>query len=130
MTWYAVYVTATGELVSTGTVLADPLPGHLTALDVGVDRPEGVWNPATLEFEPDTTPNIYPPYEFMKLFTSTERNAIRVGAQTVEAINDFLEMVKLAKRIDLSDSYIVSSVNAAESAGYIAAGRAAEILSG
>jgi riboflavin biosynthesis pyrimidine reductase len=65
MTWYAIH-DADGVLVSIGTVLADPMPGHLTAValsDEDADilvRQGGRWDPdtrsvvvVTVEPEPD-----------------------------------------------------------------------------
>ena len=52
MTWYAVCRTATGELVSVGTVLATPLPSGLTALPLVIepDNTALTWNAATRLF--------------------------------------------------------------------------------
>lgn len=55
---YAVYVTATGELVSIGSILADPMPSHLTVLEldpaVGQSMLQGThrWNATTRQSEP------------------------------------------------------------------------------
>lgn len=52
MSWFLVYDTNTGRLVSQGTVIADPLPRGLTAVDVGT-RPEGVmWDEASRSMVP------------------------------------------------------------------------------
>lgn len=49
--WYAIH-DASGQLVSTGTVLADPLPAGLTALPIDgpPDFGRDEWDPATLAF--------------------------------------------------------------------------------
>ena len=48
---FAVYRTDTGELVSIGSTVANPLPAGLTALDLGADdrllTGFGYWDPAT-----------------------------------------------------------------------------------
>lgn len=50
-----VYRTADGVAVSFGTVVANPLPAGLTALEVG-DITGKVWNPATLTMVPAPPP--------------------------------------------------------------------------
>jgi hypothetical protein len=54
MTTYAVYRTSTGDLVSVGSVVADPLPDDLTALalsdfDADLLTHGGVWEAETLK---------------------------------------------------------------------------------
>jgi hypothetical protein len=48
---YAVYRTTTGALISVGSIVADPLPAGLTALDLGNDdrliTGYGYWDPVT-----------------------------------------------------------------------------------
>ena len=36
-TWYAVIDRTTGEILSTGTVLADPMPAELEAIELAID---------------------------------------------------------------------------------------------
>jgi hypothetical protein len=63
MAWFAVVVDADGTLVSVGTVVADPLPLGLVAIDFGADRPDQGdvrWNPAKRTFDP-FTPEPEPP---------------------------------------------------------------------
>ncbi len=54
--WFAVYREADGELLSLGTVLApdaDLTSRGLAKINLGATRPEGgVWNTATLVFDP------------------------------------------------------------------------------
>ena len=52
--WQAVYRLSTGELISLGTVIADPLPRGMATVDLGATRPEGriTWNPRSLRFDP------------------------------------------------------------------------------
>jgi hypothetical protein len=42
--WHLLYNTTTGESVSIGTVIADPLPDHLTALPLTDEQGEGLQN--------------------------------------------------------------------------------------
>ena len=52
MSWYAVITDATGDLTSTGQVVADPLPTGQVAIPlVDPPGPLDVWNPTTRAFE-------------------------------------------------------------------------------
>lgn len=72
--------------------------------------------------------------EFMRLFTSAERIAIRdfVAGTTApaKAGRDFMAMMELSNEVDLDDADTVNGVNFMEARGLIAAGRAEEILAG
>jgi hypothetical protein len=51
MTWYAVYVTATGRLVSVGQTVAEPLPDHLQAVTLAGPPADGeMWDATTKAF--------------------------------------------------------------------------------
>jgi hypothetical protein len=52
--WFAVYVTTTGELYSVGSVVADPLPGIYTALELErqPDLAVVMWDTTTRTFVP------------------------------------------------------------------------------
>ena len=64
MTTYCLYTTATGKLVSIGTVLADPLPADLTALALSAEEAEGLksgtmqWDDATRSLVPTPPPAV------------------------------------------------------------------------
>ena len=61
-TWNLVYDTATGQGVSLGTVLANPLPANLTALELSEQQSTAVlsgamvWDAATLSLIPTPRP--------------------------------------------------------------------------
>jgi hypothetical protein len=58
MTWFAVIESATGVLVSEGTVLADPMPAHLEAIELA-DRINWLverWDAATRTVVPKPAP--------------------------------------------------------------------------
>lgn len=56
MSWFLVYETATGRLVSQGTVLADPLPRGLTSVDVGTKPDDSLmWDEASRSMVPRPT---------------------------------------------------------------------------
>lgn len=52
--WYAVYITATGQLISVGSVLANPLPAELSVkqFDSEPDAALVEWDIVTLSFIP------------------------------------------------------------------------------
>ncbi len=64
--------------------------------------------------------------QFLRLFTTAERIAIRASADPV--IVDFLQLLDLAQDVRLDDPDTVGGLHYLESEGLIAAGRAAEIL--
>lgn len=140
MTWYAVYETATGRLLSTGTVIAKTY-AELTVEGKAkkefafyVQAGTKQWNETTLDFD-----DIIPPKpkittkEFWRRFTPSEREdlheATRVGSPAVKkALHAFIEYIRVDNSVDLEDSYTVDRVSLMETAGLIGAGRAAEIL--
>jgi hypothetical protein len=66
--------------------------------------------------------------EFLNRFTQAERIAIRTAAQTNATVADYLALQAAASGIGLTDQRTIDDVNALETAGLIAAGRAAQIL--
>lgn len=68
--------------------------------------------------------------EFLRLFTQTERIAIREAAKTDLVIEDYQYMLDNSSLVLLSDPDIVSDVSYLEQLGLIGNGRAAQILAG
>ncbi len=64
--------------------------------------------------------------QFLRLFTTAERIAIRASSDPV--IVDFMQLLDLAQDVRLDDPDTVQGVHYLESEGLIAPGRAAEIL--
>ena len=127
MTWVAVWDTATGALVSVGTVVASPLPAGMSSTDVGATQPIGVWNPSTHAFDP--APVIATPMsrlEFLQRFTTAERLAIR--ASTDPGVSDFLFLLDHADTVTTTDALTQQGVNYLVSLGLLTATRAAQIL--
>jgi hypothetical protein len=74
-----------------------------------------------------------PPKDFWRRFTAAEREALQdklaTGTQAVKnKLNAFRDYVATGGNVELADDYIIASVTAMETAGIIAAGRAAQIL--
>jgi len=83
--------------------------------------------PKQPEVEPFKT-SILTPYEFLKRFTSEERKAIKAATLTNPDVDDLWTMFTVAQNIDLKNEDTINGVNALESLGILAKGRAAEIL--
>lgn len=94
-----------------------------------------VYNPDTGTFSTPPPP-VTPPrlrltkLEFRNQFTFAEKQAIYTAAETSVDIEIFLDDLMVAEYIDCDNSNTIANVNALETAGLIAAGRADEILAG
>lgn len=92
MTWYAVYDERRGTLLSTGTVLADPMPAGVTAVALAgpPDWQTHAWNPTARAFDP-RVPEAPPPSAAELIMeqpevvamTAETRTAVRVAADRV-----------------------------------------------
>lgn len=74
-----------------------------------------------------------PPREFWRRFTAAEREtledlAVNGGAAVKKKLAAFKTYLATGGNVELSDDYIIAAVTAMESAGVLAAGRAAQIL--
>jgi hypothetical protein len=64
MNWHLLYNTATGQSVSIGTVIADPLPAGITALPLSDEQGEGlqngslIWDAASRSLIPTPPPTV------------------------------------------------------------------------
>lgn len=67
---------------------------------------------------------------FYRLFTIAERIAIRDTAKLDPRLEDYIDLLRMAKYVDLTDPDTVAGVNTLEAAGLLAAGRATQILNG
>ena len=128
MNWFAVYRISDGQLISVGTVIADPLPAGIASKDFGTTRPEGSWNETTLEFDPYPLRRRYTVVALLRRFTRTERNAFR--ASTDSAVSDFLFLLQLDDEVDADDPALSNAIDMLETKGIIGQGRADEIRGG
>lgn len=134
----AVYETATGRLESIGTVVADDATltrKGLAKKEFDFDKSEvghsKNWNESTQTFDTVTPPKpAITRQAFIDRFTSAELDSIVDAAKTAKRAAGFIEYLKMQDSVRLDAPRIVNSVNDMESAGLIAAGRAAEILDG
>lgn len=71
--WYGVYEEKSGRLVSQGTVLADPLPDGLVAVEIAEQNPEGfLWNEKSRAFDIPVKPPVSTEAELAKLVAAIE----------------------------------------------------------
>ncbi len=66
--------------------------------------------------------------EYMERFTDLELQSIYTAAKTSVAIEVWLEKFKATTQVDLNDSRILTGLQALETAGLLAPGRAQEII--
>lgn len=70
----------------------------------------------------------YEPLDFFKLFTVTERKTIRQAAKQSDALEDWLDMLKLAKVVNTKNAQTLAGISGMVGAGLITQERADEIL--
>jgi hypothetical protein len=140
----AFYETATGKLVSLGSVVDDD---DATLLSRGITRMEvpagdmdvkGVrrdrqWNEGTKSFDVIVLPRQISTAAFWDRFTVAEQEEIdersRTGGAVVQKrLGAFLQRLSIQKVVDLNDPRLSTAVNGLETIGAIGPGRAAEIL--
>jgi hypothetical protein len=73
-------------------------------------------------------PPVLPRYDFFKLFTQTERIALRNKNDAV--INDWIDLFHMTEYVDLGGTDAITFVNYCDQQKLLAVGRAATILAG
>lgn len=132
MNWYAVYKADSGELVSTGSVVAEVLPAGLASVALA-SEPDGAqqWNPAARAFEPIPPESAgLAPIDFMRRFTMGEEAAIRAAARSDALIDTFLARLLVAKAIYLDHPETAAGINYLVARDLLTFERGAEILHG
>jgi len=131
--WYAVYKSDSGELVSTGTVVADILPAGLeaVALTAAPDHQNEQWIASARAFQAMPAEAVsLAPIDFMRRFTMAEEVAIRVAAKTDAAIEVFLSRLFVVATIGLAHPETTGGINYLVANNLLTAERGAEILNG
>jgi len=130
--WKAIYRTDTGELVSIGTVVSDQLTFGMASRDLGETAPDlevVVWDQTTTSFKEKTiTKKLVQREEFIGMFTDTEFDNILAAANVNSTISGFIKKLDYATTVNLLSPKTIDAVNALESAGLLAVGRASEVL--
>ena len=89
------------------------------------------YSPAGQGFFDRPAPALMPVGRFKLLLTQSERIGLRAAAKTDAVIEDFLDLLDgFPEGVSLSDPILMGAIGYVESAGYVAAGRAAQILAG
>jgi hypothetical protein len=130
-TWYAV-IDGFGNLVSIGTVLADPVvltARGYQAIQLGGNPNGMVWNPATRSFAAAPAPAIVlVPWQFIQLFSPSVYGAMHNSTDPV--IGQFMMMVQSANTINLSDPVVVNGIGYLQQQNVLTATQAANVLAG
>lgn len=114
----------TGEIVALFTEVPDGT-GQQDTLNQ-----DGTWTKYIVPPAPEPVPvsiRTLTKLEYMDRFTDTELAGIYTAAKAVVQVEIWLEKFKLAAEVNLDDPRTLSGLQAMESAGLLAAGRAAEI---
>jgi len=136
MSWYAVYTTSTGALVSVGTVVADPLDGSLTAKELSGQPNFSThhWDTGTKDFVITTPSTVMGKSSFLDRFTLTEKKRLsliddlQASDKTKRDVKSFLNFLQIVESVDKADSFIISALITMEGCGIIGTGRKSEIL--
>ena len=135
MDWFAVYEIASGRLVSVGTSVADDATLAANGLAKKVfafdpNDPTKAWNETTQTFDDVPARKVALSLRgFLDRFTEIEREDLFDLILTNKQARGFVEYAKAGNEVDLNDAFVVTAVNRLETAGIIAPGRAAEVLS-
>jgi hypothetical protein len=128
--WHAIYRAEDRELVSTGTVIADPLPDGLLSVPIDGEPNGRTWNVATLAFDAAPRQDVFIPNEFMNWFTLEEESKIRARARIDSDMATFLARTERAPTITLSHPETIAGVNYCVATGCLSAERGQERLNG
>ena len=80
--------------------------------------------------QPEPQGRVMSKLAYLRLFTQTERIAIRTAATGSAKLTDYLELLNLADEVNTADPDTRAAVRMLEAVGLLAPGRAAEILGG
>lgn len=99
MPWFLVYETATGRLVSQGTVLADPLPRGLTSVDVGTKPDDSLmWDASARVFVSRPAKILVDRVDDIVNDPTITPALGRLNAQQLQAVRDVLARVLGTRR--------------------------------
>jgi len=129
-TWYYLYETANGRLVSETSLLPVDPPAHLTVKTYTERKSQSglIWNPVTLDFEAGPYRRMIDKLDFIELFIDAELEGIITSPNS--KVKVFIKKLELANSVDLKSDRMTDSLAGLETLGLIAAGRAVEIGNG
>jgi hypothetical protein len=101
--WHLLYNTATGQSVSIGTVIADPLPAGITALPLTDEQGEGlqngslIWDAATRSLIPTPPP----------VFTAEEHlDAVGLGGNRQPTLLYLRQAGAVSAKLDATEAFL------------------------
>jgi hypothetical protein len=101
--WHLLYNTTTGQSVSIGTVIADPLPEHLTALPLTDEQGEGlqngslIWDAASRTLIPTPPPSV----------TAEEHlNAVGLGGNRQPTLLYLRQAGAVSAKLDATEAFL------------------------
>lgn len=127
--WYAIHETATGRLVSVGSVLGTVPEGH--SLQEYQERPDqdADWDRSALTFVPRAqVAAVIPTVDFLRRFTVQERVAIRTSPDPV--VHDFRHLLDLSERVNMAHPDTSNGIGYLVHVGLLTPERGQEILHG
>ncbi|MEW6332086.1 MAG: hypothetical protein AB1560_11570 [Pseudomonadota bacterium] len=139
MPYYAIYQTTSGALVAIASQVTEPLPAGLAAKFIGAEAPDTdayQWDPSTLGLVSRAPPRLLAKHLFIARFTDQEqRELFGFSLDTTKTelqrkrVAAFIWLLTFLDVINLDAGNVMAGVNYLETAGILAAGRAAQILS-
>ncbi len=90
----------------------------------------GIWNQATLDFDPRPESKIMTTLAFMELFTDAEWVAVLDAAKQSSQIQLFVMKMEQAEFMDLDYQATIDGINGLAALGLITVQRAQEVLNG
>lgn len=129
MAWYAYYETATGRLNSVGESDIVPPPG-LSKVYVGEERPTGIWNETTLQYDPRPPIRKIVKSRWLDRFTRAELIQLLSVDYTVSNPNIIAlhRYILINDDMDLDDQVITGGMDAVVTAGLITPARLSLIM--
>ena len=116
------------EIVNLTNPGQEPIAGDLVRVIHSANSWEEKFFTPNIEVDaPVVTPRLTQ-LAFLRRMTQAERIAFRQAAKVDPVMEDFMDLLDLAQDVDLKDPDVIAGLQAAEAAGLLAAGRAAEIL--
>lgn len=128
--WYAVFHANTGQLLSVGTVVADPLPDGLASVAVGESRPAGDWDAQSHQFvqptpEPPPTASLIDVGPFFDRFNGAKWSILASIDPLVQAM---VRDVQARAYVDLSRADVAQGVGLLVSKSLITQAEATAVL--
>lgn len=118
-----------GRLHSVASSIADHDDAIYDLMEVPEEWPETMrWDEAARGFVAFTPAHVYTPLQFLRRFTTGERQQLRALAQTDPAIDDWMYLLDRAQEVSSDDPDVTAALNYLVMLDVLTAERVAEIL--